>query len=327
MYTSLLSRAQTLVEKERKATSSSWKVEEDRDDSHAGGYGFYSSSKHRAILRTRTHGTATETRAVEIYTELIESLIENTGGMSSVSRYGRSLRQQSRLGQDSESLLLLKAFLLFQEMKRAGVQIDLPCYNTLLRVCAQASDFGRAKDVLRRIRSDDLEPNDTSWRLVMRSASNANESIDVIESIWREGMAAAEWIPSIESFGTLLSAYMKAASLSADQDVCLGYYRNVVKLYDDVVLGGNDELGIDRIDRDRLFDSPKAMLVILQAIVALVSLLRGDDHERERQGLRSMAGYITRLESLQPFQDPASSRGRIGPMASDALALALSWTK
>ena len=361
MYTSLMSRAGKLVEMERRT-----RLQLER------GQSLHPRSDNLRLDTMDDCGEArtekdTTCKAIRVYTELIQSLIDTTsrGVSSSVERNGKPQRHRKSFQrrdppQDSKSLLLLKVFLVFQEMKNAGAEIDLPCYNTLLRACAQAGDYTRAQDVLAKMQADNLTPNDTTWRLLLRSASSSTDGtsrVERAEDVWRQGLwshhrpslsaspnqrrrtamdeAATMWKPSVNSFRALLSVYVReapaantAASVanSTVQEGLLSqrqqndtittrspspalYYRRVVQLYEDVLMGRNEEMGMDRIDLNLLLESQTTMLVILQAIVALEAITAAaaattsttstSGTAAAAAGLRSMAVAILQLECFR----------------------------
>lgn len=334
MYTSLMSRAEKLVEMERQ--SQRQHREQDR----------FLHPVEREIAVVSHEEAGANTKAIEVYTELIDSLINTEGDAPGRDDRGKSSFSEV---QASKSLLLLKVFLVFQEMKTAGAEVDLPCYNTLLRACAQAGDTSRAQDVLRKMQRDNLDPNDTSWRLLLRSASSAatddgshlnrKNTVEMAESIWKQGLShrqsrrriddpvSKRWMPSVDSFLTLISVYMReaeAAAVGPDSVERKQYfYRRVLKLYEDVLMG-RDELGMNRIDLNRLLESQKAMLVILQAIVNLEEMLGADTEERF--DLRSMAASILKLDCFVDNKgNNVLTKTRIGPSARQALRIGRSW--
>lgn len=304
MYTSLMARAEQMVQ-----------LEQRQRDGMSQHQQWWSISNQKTAARD-----GVMTKAIEVYTELIDSLIN----VESTSVGGRrkdnsSTRNPAKLilptdAKDTKSLALVKAFLVFQEMKRAGVEIDLFCYNTLLRACAQAGDVERAQEVLGRMMRDGLDPNDTSWRLLLRSASSVlstgssqsdkNSTMHLVVSVWKQGLAyqrqknqrnrnssldepaSEKWIPSIDSFVTLLATFMRQAELEpprlarkdnigenseSDEDSQM-HYRSILDLYN-AILMGRSNMGMNRIDINCLLDSQRAMLLILQAIVKLESLI------------------------------------------------------
>ena len=142
------------------------------------------------------------------------------------------------------------------------------------------------------------------------------------------------WKPSVESFGALLSLYMReAASLEDDSRECTKdispaqYYRSVVQLYEDVLLRQNEEMGMDIVDVDVLLKTPKTLLVILQAIVALDKKSSGGS---ERTKLRSMATFILQLECFQNENNLRlllTANGRMAWQTKEAFHMARSWPR
>jgi pentatricopeptide repeat protein len=246
------------------------------------------------------------TKAIEVYTELMRSLMK------------------PKYGTDSDSLLV-KVFLVFQEMKAVGATPDLACYNALLRACARAGDFNMGKDVLQRIRNDGLHPNDTSWRELIRAAAKTRQS-NLAESIWSTACEyrgdddePASWQPSPESFGALASAYLIHASFTENVEEKKQLYKKVITMYQDVAIGTQDRR-LHLIDRDSLQENPRSMLLVLQAIVGLADLT---DNPKI---LRDLAASIVQLDCFAskgaaPLPHFINDNGA----ASRALQISRSW--
>lgn len=353
MYTSLMSRAEKLVELERKSTD--WSQE--RQD----------IALHPPIWETASFNEeglskSKSTKAIEVYTELIDSLVKS-------NRKTNNLKTGRTPAQDSKSLQLLKVFLVFQEMKNAGVKIDAPCYNTLLRACAQAGDVERAQEVMRTMQRDEVDPNDTSWRLLLRSAfssitRNEGGRVQMAEDIWRQGLsyrknrsirideplATSKWIPSIDTFVSFLSVYLTEAELllsKRDQrSRRRDYLSRIVQYYESILLSRNDDgMGMNRIDVNRLLESQRAMLAILQAIVLLdeellyqmkasaESIVSSNELNQRRKSLRKMAKSILQLECFDSEQCQSNVTSfttsyslKLGPSARQALKTARLWS-
>jgi pentatricopeptide repeat protein len=276
MYTSLMTRAERLVELESSSSS-------------------YYPAKELSRL------SSGDTKAIEVYTELMKSLMDVS--FRSRPSGGKPPKQHA----EDPNTLLLKVFLVFQEMKAAGAQPDLACYNALLRACARAGDVARAQAVLSQIQEAELDPNDTSWRQLIQVAAKVRQS-DLALSFWKQGLSyrskrvkvdepLLQWRPSIESFSTLISAHLQEA-VNSDPDTKIRLYEQVLGLYEGVLLG-RKELGVNRIDPNSLLDNQRAMLTILQAIVSLDELLILSDRHKELGG---MAKSILALECLQNVQ-------------------------
>jgi pentatricopeptide repeat protein len=274
MYTSLMTRAEGLARMESKSPPQRQR---------------YRDSSLRPTL-------GSETKAIELYTELMSSLVES-GRNRQLSRGGSSGKRKDKL--------LLDVFLVFQEMKASGTDPDLACYNALLRACARAGDFGRAQDVLKQILKAGLEPNDASWRQLIRAASNIHRSDFAIE-IWKQGLSFRSrrlvvdeptmlWKPSDESFGALLLAHLQHAAASESLHTKVYLYGCVLDLFDALLLG-DEKLGLNRIDPNLVLESQRNMLLVLQAIVALHDLC---EDESKQESIVNMACSILQLDCLQ----------------------------
>jgi pentatricopeptide repeat protein len=358
MYTSLMSRAEKLVEIERK--SSDWSLERENISLHP-------PMRETASFNEDELSKSKSTKAIEVYTELIDSLVK-TNRKISTSKTVRSPAQ------DSKSLQLLKVFLVFQEMKAAGVKIDAPCYNALLRACAQAGDVQRAQEVIRAMQRDEVDPNDTSWRLLLRSAlsaemymenpENQGGRVQMAEDLWKQGLsyrknrsfrvdeplAVSKWIPSVDTFLSLVSVYLTEAdvllSKSNQRQVRRQYLSRVVQHYESILLSRNDDgMGMNRIDVNRLLESQRAMLAILQAIVTLdeelshqlkatnESIGSKDQLNQRRRNLRNMATSILQLQCFATEQSHSNTTLvvtthslKLGPSARLALRTARLWS-
>jgi hypothetical protein len=97
----------------------------------------------------------------------------------------------------------------------------------------------------------------------------------------------------------LTSFYLKEAA-TVGRDESMGYYQRVIRLYEDILLGRNEEMGMNRIDLNLLLENEKAMIMILQAAVALDVLV--DPESDESKLLRNMASSITKLQCFQTLE-------------------------
>ena len=322
MYTSLMSRAGKLVELERQRDTDRQQRRRPQPDRPTNN----NKNDDDGMVRNRNrpdshnhhhHKSSSEstgsTKAIEVYTALMDSLINTKGETTTKTP---TTATTSRM---PYSKTLVKVFLVYQEMKRAGVHIDLPCYNTLLRACAQAGDFDRAKSLIwTMVSRGDLDPNDTSWRLLLRAAITSFEDgrnddnpatagqcrVEAVEQIWKQALSyrngratssrrpwmddttavTSQWRPSVDTFVTLISVYLREADRlvrpSRFEKLALRrqYLEKVVQLYDNILLSrNNDEMGMNRMNIDELLNSQRAMMAILQAIVNLVDDVQLDN--------------------------------------------------
>jgi pentatricopeptide repeat protein len=336
MYTSLMSSAENLVQLERTNGQQPMTAATPSTDSNR------NSFSSRTL---RTHASAT-CGAIEVYTELMKSLMEDRLRVSN-DNLGRQTNQQNKAdNQDTNAHLLMKVFLVFQEMKDVGAQPDLACYNALLRACARAGDVTRAQSVLKQLQDDSLEPNDTSWRQLIRAAGNARRC-DLVISTWKMAMdysydinshlgsdhsqiRCSQWMPSIETFGTLVSALLRRASdpsLNPFEKRLL--YQRIVSMYESVLSGNRDKvLGLHRVDASQLVENQRAMLLILQAVVFLEELtpLDGSVDPNALDEKRKLRDIATRTVQVDALHD-ISKKQRLSRNAFRSLRIAQTWAE
>jgi pentatricopeptide repeat protein len=282
IYTSLMTSAERLV-----------KMEKNRvilEESHAEGHG--------------------DTKAIEVYTELMKALMDTTNGDSSDS-----------------NTLLMKVFLVFQEMKTAGAEPDLACYNALLRACARAGDVDRALQVMRRLQAEGLHPNDKSWRELVRAAAKVRRS-DLAEAVWAMGknyqgrgkrkdnaMSAMLWKPSVESFGDLVHAYLRESHVVEGDDEKRMLLKKIIVMYRNIMTGSEGRI----VDKADLLGNQSVLLMILQAIVAWEKM---EQVEKHKVVLKNLGRSIATLESMERIQ--VGSR-RENNRSLNSLRIARTW--
>jgi len=268
--------------------------------------------------------------AIEVYTELMSSLLHASKSSFNAPKH-KKRRVSKQQGQADSNALLLRVFLVFQEMRAAGVQPDLACYNSLLRACSRAGDIDRMADVMKRIVADGLDPNDISWRETIKGAARAGRS-DIAERYWDDALSYESrsrnedyvpWKPNALAFEALADAYMREAALAPSHSEKLQLYAKIVSMYEDV-LGGMSE-----VDIFELHENQRAMLMVLRAAVSLE--LAHDrnafdsaevDTTRSRS-TKELATDIVSLESLQQQLSPTFADAK----TMKALALAKVWAQ
>jgi len=298
---------------------------------------------------------SSDAKAIEVYTELMMSLMDigrDKGGRRLAAKTHHRHSAPSMTTVKDSNTLLVKVFLVFQQMKDAGAEPDLACYNALLKACARAGDVSRGQRVLQQIQASGLHPNDASWRHLLQAASAARDGNLALE-IWSQGMEyqprqqqlkasisslvdepLTQWNPSVESFAALLIAFLREASskygkdgLSLTSEKRASCYTECVALYDKLLLG-DVETGLDRIDPIHVLDSQRTMLLILQAIVALEQTIHSNiaegsleaDSPQSREDLISMASSILELECFQQVE-----LNRLSWASAQAYHKALAW--
>ena len=192
MYTSLMTRAEYMVRMENNHTN--WAMRGRNDNrNHKNGGEFMGSNE--------TSGT----KAIEVYTELMRSLIDTPSTVKqqysaatvTQQALGRTSHRKSRYQIDLDNnnrngAVLVKVFLVFQQMKASGATPDIACYNALLKACARAGEFDHGMRVMEELLGlEDLHPNDKSWQELLLAASKLQRS-DWALNVWRQGLAYHE---------------------------------------------------------------------------------------------------------------------------------------
>jgi len=136
-----------------------------------------------------------DTKAVDIYSELMSTLIATTKTTQKSLPLPRG-REPPRSKDSPDATVeaasneLFQVTMVFREMKASGVVPDLGSYHTLLRSCANSGDIDRAQEILKEIQDPavDLEPNDRTWRAILRAAGKAKRS-DMVLKTWNAAVA------------------------------------------------------------------------------------------------------------------------------------------
>jgi len=212
--------------------------------------------------------------AVQVYSELMQSLVELSSKKDSTSN-NVPLPLSQKPVDNSE---LYQVSLVFQEMKAAGVEPDLACYNAMLKSCANVGDVQRASEILESIRSSkDMEPNDKTWRHIIQAAGKANR-IDIALSTWKvaikelnevEGNGLEQYRLSAKSAVALLEALIQGSNdAKLDRHTRLRLYQLVVNVCEATITGSN-YLGMNLVDRESVLNNSRAMITFLHALVTL----------------------------------------------------------
>jgi len=307
MYTSLISSAGRLVKLENRMT-----LKERRQPDHDNG--------------GNSGGGGGTTCAIDVYKELMGSLMLGD-------------RKSSAATTPQTHTLLLKVFLVFQEMKSRGATPDVACYNALLRACANAGDIAKAHDTFAQMTRDgnDVEgtesviPNDLTWRELLRAAARGGGEGDVEEVWnmargWKEGVKV-EWRPDGNAFEALVMGYWRdCGSLlegvgAETEGERFRLYEKIVVAYCHVLAGEGDNgdfrhrfsdiessipaavSGLEHVDLDDIHSNQKLMLIILRAAVVL-ELAKGGSGSRQHDQCNDkiiVSSSVSPMEEIQRY--------------------------
>ena len=323
MYTSLISSAGRLVKAENNY------------------YGPKDSSIDETRQSIKKNGS---TSAIDVYTELMGTLMR-----SEIESSPNSKKEASSLSLQNENTLLLKVFLVYQEMKAAGAVADLALYNALLKACANAGDVVRAKSVMSTIYENGLYPNSGTWREMLRAAANSEACGTLVEEIWQIAWKGEimnttstntakierqsskndyKWVPNIEAFNSLVTGYIRQASMETDEKIRKQFLQKVILLYEQILLQHEhreiDEIwGFHHLHLDDLHKSQRPMMNILRAAVTL-ELMNTPPVHNSPSAERKIAIDIARLKC---FNERAQPAGRLSDKKNmKALELAKIWS-
>jgi pentatricopeptide repeat protein len=296
-----------------------------------------------SLMSTRTSHDSNEkeegnAKAVNVYSELLSSLLER-----------KPDAMKNPEGAENENLF--QVTLLFQDMKSSGVIPDLACYNVLLRSCARTGDIGRAMEVLSEMTDedrDDIEPNDRTWRELLKCASTARRS-DMVLRVWKMAIEhtgkqekskeklngqSSEKALTIRSTRTLsmktlrafLTALLRCAwnMRKSDRLTSSELYKLMIKCYH-ASLSRSSYMGMDVVEA-AAFEHPHIAASFLQAVVTLESFVvedNGNSINDESIQLRNLAKLMMKSDALSS-PSTAEITGK-NPHYRNAILIAKSW--
>ena len=276
------------------------------------------------------------TKAVEVYTELMTSLMQKPK-RNLENRMDAVFSAKKLEIEDDDSKELFKVSLVFQEMEAVGVEPDLGCYNALLKSCANAGNVDRAVEVLNQIvDTEDLEPNDTTWREMIRAAGKAGRT-DIAISTWKKAIedtfenergkpsrSRRKQTLSAKTLGALLAALVRGAEDDKiDRHTKLRLYQLVVKIYE-AVISRSFFLGMGNLDQTKILQNARVMAMFLQAVVSLEYVLNGEE-DNEIMDSGQLRQFAMSIVSLECFDDGLPLSIRRNSFYSKAYQISRSW--
>ncbi|KAK1746297.1 pentatricopeptide repeat-containing protein [Skeletonema marinoi] len=134
---------------------------------------------------------------------------------------------RSLLMQTEKEDMILKVFLVFQEMKNVGMLPDVAMYNSLLRA---------SQSVLRRMEMDGIVPNRGTLKEAVTLAKNARRS-EFALSIWATmHKKTSQTVPlkpkvSVEMMGDLMNNYASDLQETSNHEERIVIHREMMNLY------------------------------------------------------------------------------------------------
>lgn len=244
----------------------------------------------------------TAPRAIDVYTELMKTMMRTSSSAMDLNTITSGTTNATAAKQS----MLLKVFLVFQEMKGAGCIPDVTCYNSLLRACARAGDVMKAQDVVREMERNGILANDVTWKQLLKAAARSKSSHSA-EQTWNLATNATsstyQWKPDVEALEALVASYWGEAFLSppsvdkytAQQTKSHLLMSKIINLYlqlqscrkdndimhnDMTKKNTNDGVkGLSSVTLEELHGNQRLMLMILHSAVSL-ELMADDWNER-----------------------------------------------
>lgn len=155
----------------------------------------------------------------------------------------RSLLMQTNEKED----MILKVFLVFQEMKNVGMLPDVAMYNSLLRACAITGNIEMAQNVLRRMEMDGIVPNRGTLKEAVALAKNTQRS-DLALSVWKSMHAeTTDIIPldpkaSVDMMSDLMNSYESELRKTSNHERRIYIHREMISLYQGLVSKLEEEI-------------------------------------------------------------------------------------
>ena len=267
MYTSLMDIALSLAEKENRSVIRKDGLQVQIIDK----FGGVQQQSNRVSLDADDDTTS---EAIVLYSELMRCLVH-----------------------DGNDDMLLKVFLVFQEMRNAGATPDVACYNSLLRACAFSGDVDKVQDVLQRMAEDDIEPNQNSWREAIKAAGKARRS-DIADALWDRAVICqkrdfAPFIPQTSDVELLMNVYVGELKNTSNHEVRNLLHKKIMDLYHGIIFK-SEQRGLHRasLNIDEIEENQEFMLSVLRAAVSYELHGSTDD---ERRHARDLAWYVPYL--------------------------------
>jgi len=101
------------------------------------------------------------TPSPQVYRTLMQSMYEDC------RRRCKETQESKQMPADE----LFRLYLVFQEMRIAGVKPDTPAYNTLINACAAAGDLERGLETVKAMQEDGMAPDIITYTSLIKACS------------------------------------------------------------------------------------------------------------------------------------------------------------
>ena len=245
-----------------------------------------------------------ETRITKdgLQVQLIDNLSIDSGDTTTEATFLFKQLMRSILMQktDNNEDMLLKVFLVFQEMKNVGMLPDVAMYNSLLRACAVTGNIERAQSVLRRMEMDGIVPNRGTLKEAVTLAKNAKRSefaLLVWEAMHKKTTDTVPLKPkvSVEMMSDLMNSYVIDLQQTSNHDERTVIHREMMNLYEGFIsrLEQESELNVT------LQEIASNLTFLLAALKAAVSCEYHSEAVEEKNRSRELACDIVSFEIFQ----------------------------
>jgi pentatricopeptide repeat protein len=272
-------------------------------------------------------------------TFLVFQEMKDVGAKPDLTCFNALLSACSKAGDVTRAQFVLR------QMQDADIDPSDTSWRQVMRAAAAARNAGS-----KGVKATTLQ----EWNIANDEVTSSNiQSNNNVESIWKQALSYRRrskrrarmmipddtyritpvmWKPGIESLYTLFSSYMRQASESIVERTngavarnsnylskAANCYSRILHLYEDVLMGINEEMGMDRIDVNLMLESSKVMVVVLQAAVALEDIVSRSSTNSttityNQSDIRRIASSIAKLECFQ--EQVSASHQRISTINS-----------
>ena len=150
-----------------------------------------------------------------IYKSLLKSIAQKSKIESSSSTKNGLESRQLRHNE------LFRLYLVFQEMRMAGIQPDAAIYNTLINACAGAGDLEKAFEAIEEMQADGLAPDVITYTSLIKACGSilGHKAVSAAEEIFetmqqRTNHFATYTEPNELTFKNLIQVYIEAAKVN-----------------------------------------------------------------------------------------------------------------